>query len=276
MGTPTTTQMAEIDDIVSELLELAPPGEVKDVERDIRAIADPDAPPSEAAFAAGFTKYNEKEMISVEHEGKQILISSKGSVGGNKYMEPRTGTLVTVDPVKQEVVSAEPMPDDMQGSNPALRGAIDEACQAYCSEAFADGAVCAVYPDGAGVTICISSRIYAPAKAWSGRWQSQYSVADGKLSGQISVSIHYYEYGNTVKTAQHTVGPVTVTSDAGEIVEAIRAIELTYHQESSKQAANLKEQFKSLRRQLPITKSKIDWLKIQTEAKVKGELEGLK
>ena len=80
------------------------------------------------------------------------------------------------------------MPDDMQGSNPALRyvstrlaldllearekmvgvrrGAIDEACQAYCSEAFADGAVCAVYPDGAGVTICISSRIYAPAKAW--------------------------------------------------------------------------------------------------------------
>ena len=33
---------------------------------------------------------------------------------------------------------------------------------------------------------------------------------------------------------------VTVTSDAGEIVEAIRAIELTYHQESSKQAANLK------------------------------------
>lgn len=110
----------------------------------------------------------------------------------------------------------------------ARRGAIDEACQSYCSEAFADGAVCAVYPDGAGVTICISSRIYAPSKAWyihtacalalsslmngccrSGRWQSQYSVADGKLSGQISVSIHYYEYGNTVKTAQHTVGPVS-------------------------------------------------------------------
>jgi hypothetical protein len=94
---------------------------------DIRAIADPAAPPSEAAFAAGFTKYNEKEMISVEHEGnqvracnshcvvhhalnetvacRQILLSSKGSVGDNKYMEPRTGTLVTVDPVKQVLSS---------------------------------------------------------------------------------------------------------------------------------------------------------------------------
>merc|ERR1711865_936390 len=108
--------MAELDEIVSELLELAPPGEVKDVERDIRCIADPAAPPSEAAFATGFSKYN----------------------------DPRNSAVITVDPVKQEVLSSEPMSDDMQGSDPALRTAIDEAAQAYCCEAFADGAVCAV------------------------------------------------------------------------------------------------------------------------------------
>merc|ERR1711865_772887 len=273
MGARSLIVMAELDEIVSELLELVPPGEVKDVERDIRCIADPAAPPSEAAFATGFSKYNEKEMVSVTHDGQSILLSTKGSLGDNKYLDPRNSAVITVDPVKQEVLSSEPMSDDMQGSDPALRTAIDEAAQAYCCEAFADGAVCAVYPD---LSICISSRIYAPQKAWTGRWQSQYTFANGNLQGKIGVSIHYYEFGNTVKTATFDVAAVPVAADGGAIIEAIREIELRYHQASSVQAADLKEQFKSLRRQLPITKSKIDWLKIQTEAKVKGELEGLK
>eukprot|EP00656_Telonema_subtile_P001390 TRINITY_DN10624_c0_g1_i2.p1 TRINITY_DN10624_c0_g1~~TRINITY_DN10624_c0_g1_i2.p1 ORF type:complete len:283 (-),score=64.44 TRINITY_DN10624_c0_g1_i2:293-1141(-) len=258
--------------IVGELLELAPPGEVKDVERDLRAIADPSAPPTEDAFAAGFQRYNNKEMVSLTHGDHQVLLSQHGMVESNQYMDPRHAEIVTVDPVAQEVVSASPMDESAFGAEPALRAALDDALQEYCREFFAEGAACAVYPD---LTMCVSSRIYSPQKAWSGRWQSVYKYVDGVLSGSVDVSIHYYEFGNTVKNTHYDAPPVQVGADAETIVGLVSSTDLAYHKICTEDAADLKEQFKSLRRQLPITKSKIDWLKIQNEAKVKRELEGL-
>jgi len=261
----------DVDSIVSDLLNQAPPGEVKDVERDIRAIADPNAAPTEASYMAGYQRYNNKEMIAVTHGDHQVLVCEHGMVEDGKYMDPRHGVVLTVDPVYQEVKGEEPLQDT--GANPELRAALDDALQAYCNEYFAEGAVCAVYPD---LTLVVSSRIYAPQKAWGGCWHSVYKYADGTLTGSADVNIHYYEFGNTVKTAQFTTAPISVESDAEAIVAAMRESDLSWHKTMTEDAANLKEQFKSLRRQLPITKSKIDWLKIQNESKVKGELEGLK
>ena len=39
---------------------------------DIRAIADPNAAPTEASYMAGYQRYNNKEMIAVTHGDHQV------------------------------------------------------------------------------------------------------------------------------------------------------------------------------------------------------------
>jgi capping protein alpha len=238
---------------------------------DIRAIVDPNAGVTEASYMAGYERYNNKEMIAVSYKEQQVLLSAHGMVESGRYMDPRHGVVLKVDSVYQEVRGEEPLED--AGAEPELRAALDEALQAHCAEYFAEGAVCAVYPD---LTMCVSARIYAPQKAWSGRWQSVYKYVDGTLSGSVDINIHYYEFGNINKTAHFDTVPIKVDADAESIIAAIRDADVAYHKMCTEDAANMKEQFKSLLRQLPITKSKIDWLKIHNESKVKGELEGLK
>eukprot|EP00658_Telonema_sp_P-2_P001836 TRINITY_DN10685_c0_g2_i4.p1 TRINITY_DN10685_c0_g2~~TRINITY_DN10685_c0_g2_i4.p1 ORF type:complete len:251 (+),score=75.09 TRINITY_DN10685_c0_g2_i4:158-910(+) len=244
----------------------------RDLERDIRAIATEDPAPSEEAYAQGFQAYNNKEMISLKHGENQVLLSVYGMVQENVYMDPRNAQMVTVDPIGQEITAAEPMDESMLGAQADLRAGLDQAVQQYCTDSFAEGAASAVYPD---LTVCISSSIYAPNKAWSGRWQSVYKFENGHLSGTVDVSIHYYEFGNTMKTTSFNVPAREVPADPQEIVDAIRNSDLEYHKMCTQDAVELKQQFTSLRRQLPITKAKLDWAKLQNECKVKGELAGL-
>lgn len=76
--------------------------------------------------------------------------------------------------------------------------------------------------------------------------------------------MHYYEDGNvrllTNKDVSLSVG---ANATAGEIVRQIATAEKRYQEDLNKAFASLSEgAFKALRRQLPITRQKIEWEKI--------------
>ena len=146
---------------------------------DLRKIGDPALIDSvnETAYRA----YNHAQMIAVEHDSAQVLISESGVIDGNRYLDPRKKMAVTVDHVKQSVVSAEPT--EVGGTNETLRASIDISLQKYVAGTF-PSAGSAVYPD---LTICISSGLFAPAKFWNGRWCSVWKYAGGKLTGTVKV-----------------------------------------------------------------------------------------
>jgi capping protein (actin filament) muscle Z-line, alpha len=107
---------------------------------------------------------------------------------------------------------------------------------------------------------------YSPSNYWNGRWRSAYiySPSSNSLKGTIQVDVHYYEDGNvrliTKKEVSVSVGAGT---SAGEIVKQIGAAERRYQEDLNKAFASLSEgAFKALRRQLPITRQKIEWEKI--------------
>lgn len=88
-----------------------------------------------------------------------------------------------------------------------------------------------------------------------------YDPSTGSLTGTIRVDVHYYEDGNvrllTNKDVSLTVG------SSGEVVKSIAAAEKKYQEDLNKAFGSLSEgAFKSLRRQLPITRQKIEWEKI--------------
>jgi hypothetical protein len=90
-----------------------------------------------------------------------------------------------------------------------------------------------------------------------------FSPSSSSLTGSIKVDVHYYEDGNvrllTTKPLSLSVSSVSASAIAKEITVA----EKKYQEELNKGFGNLSEgAFKGLRRQLPITRQKIDWDKI--------------
>lgn len=255
--------------IVQRLLEAAPPGEIKDIETDLRKIEEDKF--VDAVVEAGFKNYNQEQMISVDHAGQQVLISEHGHMDGNVYLDPRGNQALTVNHAQQSVVSAEPTDQCASGANPALMASIDTALQEYVRNAY-PSAASAVYPS---MHICISSGLFAPAKFWNGRWTSVWQYQGGKLSGTVKVRVHYYEKGNVHKNIVFNAPERAVEEDGAAIVAAIAEAELAFHRQTTEEAAAIKESFKSLRRALPVTKRQIDWTKIQSEARIGKELGGI-
>ncbi|SOV08303.1 related to CAP1 - F-actin capping protein alpha subunit [Ustilago sp. UG-2017a] len=108
---------------------------------------------------------------------------------------------------------------------------------------------------------------------WSGCWRASYTldptVSPSTLTSTLSVQVHYFENGNVQLNAAK---PCTfhLTSDgddaeklAKEVVKVIAAHEDGWQKGLEESYDELAERaFKALRRQLPLTRQKIDWDKV--------------
>lgn len=117
------------------------------------------------------------------------------------------------------------------------------------------------------IALVLVANKYSPSNFWSGRWRSSYLVdpSSGALSGAIRVDVHYYEDGNvrllTEKGVESSGG--SGAPSAQEVMRAVAAAERRYQEDLNRAFGNLSEGvFKSLRRQLPVTRQKIEWDRI--------------
>jgi capping protein alpha len=125
-----------------------------------------------------------------------------------------------------------------------------------------------VFPinDASQLALVTVANKYSPTNYWNGRWRSAYfyTPATGAITGSIKVDVHYYEDGNvrllTDKDVSLSAG---ANASATDILRQIATAEKKYQEDLNKAFASLSEgAFKSLRRQLPITRQKIEWEKI--------------
>lgn len=99
----------------------------------------------------------------------------------------------------------------------------------------------------------------------NGRWRSLYiySPSSSSLTGSIKVDVHYYEDGNVRLLTTKPVSASIPSGSAVSIVKEIAVTEKKYQEEVNRGFNNLSEgAFKGLRRQLPVTRQKIEWDKI--------------
>lgn len=100
----------------------------------------------------------------------------------------------------------------------------------------------------------------------TGRWRSQYTVdpSSRAMSGSIKVDVHYYEDGNVrLQTEKPVSASVSSSPSAADIVKQIAMLEKKYQEDLNRAFVTLSEgAFKNLRRQLPVTRQKVEWEKI--------------
>jgi capping protein (actin filament) muscle Z-line, alpha len=124
-----------------------------------------------------------------------------------------------------------------------------------------------VYPveSDSAVAILLVANKYSPQNFWNGRWRSTYIVnpSSNSVNGMIKVDVHYYEDGNVRMSTSKKVELSSGGTSADALVKEIVKAENKYQEELNRAFTALAEgSFKGLRRQLPVTRQRVDWDKI--------------
>ncbi|KAJ8126441.1 hypothetical protein O1611_g7197 [Lasiodiplodia mahajangana] len=210
-----------------------------------------------------FEKYNEEQFATVKlpASSQQVVISSHNSLGDGRYFDVESSSSFSFDHATQKASDVQSYA--LEGAHVDLVKSTLKSLSTYVQEHYPSASY-GVYPteNDTKLAIIVVANKYSPNNFWNGRWRSLYifDPSSGSLEGSIKVDVHYYEDGN-VRLLTNKPITASISSDTGAgICKEIAAGERKYQEELNRGFTSLSEgAFKSLRRQLPVTRQKIEW-----------------
>ncbi|KAF2870309.1 F-actin-capping protein-like protein subunit alpha-1 [Massariosphaeria phaeospora] len=250
---------------LSSFVQSTPPGELADVTKAIKSILGNDSVQNELEPA--FQTYNEEQFSTTKLPGSsnEVLVSPYNSLGDGVYYDVESQSSFKFDHATQKASNVQTYA--LESNHSDVVKSLVKSLGTHATEHYPKSSI-GVYPveDDSQLAIITVASKYSPSNFWNGRWRSQYiyTPSSGSMTGAIKVDVHYYEDGNvrllTNKEVSLSVGSA---AKAPEIIRKIADVERKYQEDLNKAFGSLSEgAFKSLRRQLPITRQKIEWEKI--------------
>ncbi|RMY18943.1 hypothetical protein D0867_04995 [Hortaea werneckii] len=270
--------MASKQQTVASFVETAPPGELSNVVADIKALA-----PSEVqSLEPAYKKYNEDQYIIVklpsgdqtvgleeaygyeyDTEAIQAILSQYNSLGNGRYFDTASETSFEVDHAAQKTSNSQSQPIDSPHAD--LIRSLQQAFKTASAEHFPSSTI-GIYPTSNTITLVLVANKYSPQNFWNGRWRSTYTFdpSSSSLSGNVKIDVHYYEDGNVRMNTTKKVEAGNVSGGPEAVVKEIAKAENKFQEELNRAFTALAEgSFKGLRRQLPVTRQRMEWEKHQ-------------
>ncbi|KAI1480484.1 2-oxoisovalerate dehydrogenase beta subunit [Daldinia eschscholtzii] len=253
--------MATALETVESFVEGAPPGEVH-----IKALTF-NEPDIISKLGPAFERYNEEQFVTAKLPGstQQVIISSHSSLGNGRYYDVESSSSFAFDHTTQKASNVQSYV--LEGPQADLVKSTLKSVSAYVKEHFPNGSYGVYSIEGdSKIAVIIVANKYSPNNYWNGRWRSLYifDPSSSTLEGSVKVDVHYYEDGNVRLLTNKPITSTPVPSSSGAaIAKEISTAERKYQEELNRGFTSLSEgAFKGLRRQLPVTRQKIEWDKV--------------
>ncbi|CAL1293656.1 unnamed protein product [Larinioides sclopetarius] len=275
--------------IASNFILKSPPKEIKEVFNDLRILISDDFILKQVVSNV-FSKYNKIQLtpVKIGYFKLDALITDYNDLGSGRFYEPRLQKSFKYDHLRNEATDFEPWEPNL--TTEVYRKALEEAATKYFQDHYKQGTCCVFSHYEGGritLTICIESHQFQPQDFWNGKWRSIWSIvftstADvADIRGTIKVQVHYFEDDGNVHlvTSKEVKESVPVTTEyqiANEVMKLVEKSEIDYQislLENYEVMSNTT--FKTLRRSLPLTRTKLNWQNILACKNVGNELEKL-
>ncbi|KAL8808473.1 MAG: hypothetical protein Q9182_000024 [Xanthomendoza sp. 2 TL-2023] len=258
---------------LSAFVEGAPPGELADVVADIKKLT-VNEPKLLESITPAFKKYNEEQLSTVKLPGSSnnVLISPYNRLADGRYYDVETQKSFVFDHQIQKASDVQPYALDSE--YPDLISSLLKTMSTHSTEHYpsATYTVCPTPTSPNTLALLLVSNKYSPSNFCNGRYRSTYffTPSSSSLTGTINVDVHYYEDGNVrLSTSKKISEDLTLGEGSGaatiaaEVLSIIARVEKGYQEELDRGFTRLSEgEFKGLRRQLPVTRQKVEWEKV--------------
>ncbi|KAK5098531.1 F-actin-capping protein subunit alpha [Exophiala xenobiotica] len=262
-------------EVVSSFIEGSPPGELTEVVKSIKALTS-DSDPSllqNPKVKAAFQRYNESQLVCAKLPGgtQHVLVSEHNRLDDTTYYDTTTSTSFTFDHLTQKPSNSKSYTHDSPRSD--LIASISKSLASHFAEHYptqsSAGSAYTVSESSSSdsaIAILISATKSSPNNFISGRWRTMllYDPSSQALTGTLSAQVHYYEDGNVALNTTRKVSESNVGNSGAEIVRKVAQIEKQYQEEVNRALVGMNEgSFRGLRRQLPVTRQRIEWEKVR-------------
>lgn len=210
-------------------------------------------------------KHNRKYLQEYETpESGKLIFTEASELKKNRIYDPRTHKSYLAN--HENLTAYDPRPCSSKQEDSQLKELL-EGVKKYVEEHYPKGfgTVLPSSSSGAYEIILVSSK-YNPGNFCNARWCSQWTwnTSTSQLSGIIKGTVHFFEEGNVQLSLNHNSETESDTKlTPASVFKAIEKSESQYQTDINRFYSELDQTgFRNLRRALPVTKTKMDWEKI--------------
>ncbi|XP_062990631.1 F-actin-capping protein subunit alpha-3 [Elgaria multicarinata webbii] len=275
---PRQTMMSEKElsdeekiELICNLLLQAPPGEFLNVFEDLCVlVCNYHLMRYEAAPVCANHSRNNFTAVSIR--GNHALVTRFNHLGGNRFFDPQIKLSFRFDHLTKRVDKLLLYRCIRKDNAELWRETLNVTLESYMKRHFPSGSCC-VYRKtlkrSPFFVVCIESHQYQ--KFWNGLWKSEWTIAFAppitQILGKINLQIHYFKKANLHWTASkvakdsiHLINRTQFAMDFEKLIEAEDNIFQIGLMESLQVLSN--NIWRTLRRQLPVTRTVIRWEKL--------------
>ncbi|KAE9554777.1 hypothetical protein FO519_002038 [Halicephalobus sp. NKZ332] len=271
----------QLSRIFTSFLKQAPPGEYNIIFDDLRGLNSDEDILNEQANTT-LVEFNHKNFELVQHPDMNKTIVSKFNLVTPasrcaEYIEPNSNKRFTYDHLSRAVVNISENTEKQDPQNVAWRAALQKELDVYINNHYLKHGVGTVFIFEGKMVLCIGSHKYQKRNCYNGRWASYWAIpafsterVTHSVVGHIDLLTHYFEDGNVQLNLEKDITlnvayPTDIEGAAKMVLKSITEAETAYAVSAQEKLTHFSDQtFKSLRRPLPITRTKMDWQKVHS------------
>ncbi|CAD5221800.1 unnamed protein product [Bursaphelenchus okinawaensis] len=270
---------AEKGKIAAELIQEAPPGEFNEVWNDVRVLLNNDDSLMTSCSRAA-AQYHKDQLLPVTLEVDQpkTLLTNYNEISEGRFFDPNSKQSFKFDFLSKVVSDVQPYEQpNVEEKLETFRKAVQTELNHYIQEHYHNIGTGVVFIFNGHLAIAIESHIFQAKNFWNGRWRSQWEVPSltskqgtAEVNGIAKINVHYYEDGNVqLSTKKNLKGEAKYSANTNDsaknVINAIHKAETEFESSVLQNYTVMSDStFKTLRRKLPITRSKFDWNNAQS------------